>query len=284
MELVGRAWNALAAAGELVRLFNAPAKVLRRQALLRKLNQDGLNPFAVWGVDEDLARVRFPAFLRRTNEHDGSLSPLLQSESELSEAIMEASTRNVPRQDMLVVEFCDTADAEGVYRKYSAFRVGGRIIPRHLLVGRGWVLKHPEIVDDREVAEEEAYLRDNPHEAQLAAIFERANIDYGRIDYSLLDGRVVTWEINTNPVITVEPAKLAPARLPGQARFAQQLHEALAAIDRPSEGRSIPFHVPGELKRRLGLRRRDRVMRYAGIVLRRLSMRAPWRQLLEQAD
>ena len=40
------------------------------------------------------------------------------------------------------------------------------------------------------------------HADAVRAAFDTAAIDYGRIDYSLgRDGRVVTWEINTNPLI-----------------------------------------------------------------------------------
>ena len=40
--------------------------------------------------DEDLSNVRFPAFVRRTNEHDGNLSPLVHSFDELTQAIAGA--------------------------------------------------------------------------------------------------------------------------------------------------------------------------------------------------
>jgi hypothetical protein len=51
------------------------------------------------------------------------------------------------------------------------------------------------------VLEELDYVTQNPHEQQLAKIFALAQVDYGRIDYSLKDGRVQTWEINLNPTI-----------------------------------------------------------------------------------
>jgi hypothetical protein len=49
--------------------------------------------------------------------------------------------------------------------------------------------------------EELEYVQRNPHEEELREIFAIANIDYGRIDYSILDGKVQTWEINLNPTI-----------------------------------------------------------------------------------
>jgi hypothetical protein len=54
------------------------------------------------------------------------------------------------------------------------------------------------------------YLQAHPHEAELRKIFDLANIEYGRIDYSLLNGKIQVWEINTNPNITSSPMKIAP--------------------------------------------------------------------------
>jgi hypothetical protein len=44
------------------------------------------------------------------------------------------------------------------------------------------------------------YIQRNPHEAELRTIFDRARIEFGRIDYTFVDGRLVVYEINTNPM------------------------------------------------------------------------------------
>jgi len=51
------------------------------------------------------------------------------------------------------------------------------------------------------VVEELEYVTTNPHQKQLSEIFELAQVEYGRIDYAMKDGRVQTWEINLNPTI-----------------------------------------------------------------------------------
>src|SRR3546814_10272912 len=51
---------------------------------------------------------------------------------------------HVSRDTLLITEFCDTQDDRGLYRKYSAFNVGGRIIPRHLHFSRSWQVKRSE--------------------------------------------------------------------------------------------------------------------------------------------
>jgi hypothetical protein len=284
MDLAKHAWSTLSAAGESVRLFNDPSKVLRREALLRDLHSCGLNPFAVFRVDEDLSAVRFPAFIRRENEHDGNLSQPVRSHDELNKAISGAVSQGIARQDLLIVEYCDTSDAAGRFRKYSVFRIGDRFIARHLLIGYEWVVKFPGDIDDAMAREEEAFLSGNPHESQVAKIFERSGIGYGRIDYSLRDGQVVTWEINTNPVIAVEPAKIAPPRLVSHACFYKRFYAAMEAIDDRAGTATIPFTVPTELMQRLGICRRNRAMRYAGMAMRQLAGCTPWRQMLDAAS
>jgi hypothetical protein len=80
--------------------------------------------------------------------------------------------------------------------------VGDRIIPKNLEVSRDWMIKHSRREYSRTLLlEEREYLVGNPHERSLREIFEIAGAQYGRIDYAMKDGRVVTWEINYHPTI-----------------------------------------------------------------------------------
>jgi hypothetical protein len=193
----------------------------------------------------------------------------------MDRAVQEMTGRQgVAKSDILAVEYCDTADAAGMYRKYSAFRVGDQIIARHLFHSAKWMLKKADLVDDEKSREELDYLQTNPHEQQLRAVFDLARIEYGRIDYALLDGRVQVWEINTNPTITVPPSRTAPLRLYGQGLFAQHLERAWKAIDHaahPSHG--LRLRVPRALRRRLQTTLRHHVAREAGRVVRWISRR-----------
>ncbi|MEO6436166.1 MAG: hypothetical protein ABIP55_10445 [Tepidisphaeraceae bacterium] len=263
LELARAAWQLMLTRPDDFRLLNDPSKVLRRYELLKALHAAGINRFAAHRLDNGaLSSIRFPAFLRHENEHDGALSALVQSHEDLDRAAAELTRGGAQRSDLLAVEYCETADAAGIYRKYSAFRVGDRFIARHLLHSRKWVLKKADLVDEVYLQEEREFLAANPHAAQLRTIFDAAHIEYGRIDYSLLDGVVQVWEINTNPMIVVAPHRIAPARLATQARFATDLHAALAAIDRPRRA-SPPLYlrVGAPLARRLGVTLRRRAAR-----------------------
>jgi hypothetical protein len=284
MHLASIAWQALASAQAPVRLLNNPRTLLRRQALLRTLHGAGANPFAVHTGDQAAGRVRFPAFVRRPDEHDGSLSPLLHTQQELDAALRQLQLQHgLPPQRLLVVEFCNTADSDGVYRKYAAFIVGDQIIPRHLMSSRNWIVKHADIATPDQQAEESAYLSGNPHAQQLRDIFAIANVDFGRIDYGMHAGKLVIWEINTNPMLGLDPCKIAPHRLAMQAAFFKRLNEAMAGLGGESPQQPIPWSIPAALRQQLGLTRRRRAMRRVGRMLQRLGRLPPWRQALQAA-
>lgn len=203
-----------------IRLLNDPGRTLRRFGLLRQLHARGSNRFTAYRPDEPGRPWRYPVFVREENEHTGSLTGVLRDEGELGQALLGLIMQGYDPGALLVVEFCDTADGDGVYRKFSAFRVGDRILPRHVLFSRSWVVKDLDLLEPHHLEELRAYCRTNPHEHELRSIFDLAEVRYGRIDYSLLHGAVQVWEINTNPIIA-RPREKYPA-------FSQNFHEAFA--------------------------------------------------------
>lgn len=244
------------------RFLNHPVRTLQRHALLAELHRRGLNSFrAVRATSSDLSALRYPVFMRGESTHDGALTPLLRSARELDVGLGLVAVLGRPLGEVLVIEFCPTADADGYYRKYSAFVVGGRVMPRSLAYGRSWMLKQEGTRYSRRMVEEELdYVRTNPHRRQLEEIFAIAGVEYGRIDYSLLDGGIQTWEINLNPTIGRGlrprsgrvPPELDPIRDETKAHFYDSFQAAWEAVDLPASCR-VPFaHPPVTLARRTG--------------------------------
>lgn len=128
------------------------------------------------------------------------------------------------------MEYRDVRDAAGIVHKYSAFRVGDRIIPKHIFFSRDWCVKKAELVGQELVELEQRYISSNPHESELRQIFELARVDYGRIDYSLAAERIIVWEINTNPTIFTEAASRDRARAETHRWFAREFNDALLAL------------------------------------------------------
>lgn len=228
-----------------VRVLNDPGRTLHRYALLETLAREGRNDFRAVRAAAGFTQLRYPVFVRSEHTHDGALSPLLHSPAEVEAAIGRMLVYGRSLDELLVVEFCDTADAAGFYRKYAAFAVGKRVIARSLEYGRSWVLKRAGTEYSEEMAlEEQEYVRTSPHEAQLAEIFALAGVDYGRIDYSVKDGRVQTWEINLNPTIGRGlrpskgrvPAALNPIREETKKEFYARFNAAFSEIDDGESG------------------------------------------------
>lgn len=257
LRVAGAFHRQLVAAG--VRTLNDPARVIRRYDLLKLMHDRGINRFRAYRLSENIPPLTFPVFLRRENEHHGSLTPLLKDQAELDAAIAQVRSGPLDPHDVLVVEYCHTANGDGLFRKYSAMRVGDRFIPRHVLFTEGWVCKQPTLSDAEKVQEESEYLSADPHAAALREIFDLAHIEYGRIDYGLLHGQLQVWEINTNPTILPAPETTAPERLPNQARSAARIAEALDAIDSEDWG-EVAVRYDRELLQGMGWGLREEML------------------------
>jgi hypothetical protein len=228
-----------------LRLLNDPARTLGRYELLTALHDRGWNDFRVARAGGDLAGLRYPVFLRAERSHDGAVSPLLHSPKELDEAIGRALLAGRRLKDLLAVEFCDTRNGTGWYRKYAAFVVGNRVLARSLDHGQSWMIKHERTTFTAEhAASELAFVTENPHARELAAIRRVAGVEYGRIDYGVRDGRVQTWEINLIPSIgrglsptnTPKPPEVEAIRRETKRRFYAAFREALEAVDLAPDG------------------------------------------------
>jgi hypothetical protein len=223
-----------------VRFLNHPVRTLRRFALLTELHRSGLNTFRAVRATAPLRGLRYPVFLRGERLHEGALSGLLATPAEVRAAIGLAILQGHRLSDLLLVEFCGTADETGLYRKYAAFVVGDRVIPRRISHGPHWMLKSATAqVTSEYLAEEHAYFAENPHAVQIAEVARRAGVEYGRIDYSMLGDRVQTWELNLNPTIGRRP-NAGPRKVPPEYRavrdaanaiFYQRFQEAFEAVN-----------------------------------------------------
>jgi hypothetical protein len=249
--LARQLWDHLSDAGPPMRLVNDPSKALNRFDLQRRLFDEGINRFRTVRANEPretLESLRYPVFVREEKAHRGPLTPLLHSPGDLVRVLRGLSIRGYYRKDLLVVEFCATADKSGVIRKYAAFRVAGKVLPRHLLFSRSWNVKTTDLDDPSFEVERNEYLESNPHASEIARIFDLARMDFGRIDYSLLDGRLQVWEINSNPTVRIVTPRLT------------ECFEALDDVVTSPGDQRIPWGVGPELDRAMKLARRMRFL------------------------
>jgi len=212
------------------RALNHPVRSLLRFDLLRALHEQGINRFNVYRPHEGARPRRYPVFLRPESGHELQKSALLRDEAEYRAALDELARQGAAADDILAVEFCDTS-SDGVYRKYGAFVVGERVVPRHIFFSREWIVKMPDLAEPSMIDEERAFMVSDVHAEALLAAARVAQIEYGRIDYGLLEGRPQVWEINTNPMLASVLSDGIPARREAHLRFVAAIARAFRAID-----------------------------------------------------
>jgi hypothetical protein len=101
------------------------------------------------------------------------------------------------------VQYVSTLGNDGLYRKYGVFGIRGRMVPQNLMTAESWVVKSDSRDPDADMTEEEErFVTTNPHADQLREVFRIAHIDFGRVDYGIVNGRIEVFEINTNPTFS----------------------------------------------------------------------------------
>jgi hypothetical protein len=232
LQAVTRFRSSLDVLGDRVRVLNDPARVLRRYDLLRALYGAWINSFDAYRVTEKRSPRSWPVLLRRESDHRGPISDLLETKAHLDGAVAALVKHGSRVDDVIAIEFRNTADAGGMYRKYGAFLIGDRLIARHVLFSRRWCVKDPDLLGPEQLAEELRYVQSFPHADEVRRIFELARIDYGRIDYAFYGDRLQVWEINTNPILaTAQSAQPGAPRREANDRFVALARDAFLALD-----------------------------------------------------
>ena len=164
-QLAAQAWRKISDLGGRARLLNHPTRSMRRYELLRTLFERGDNTFNAYRLAEGRQPQRWPVFIREEHEHTKSLTELLHSPEALEAAATELVARGHSRKDKLIVEFCDTKDAQGLYYKFAAFVIGERVIPRTLNASRHWVVRGGIRKDTGALGKGASLCRDQPSQA-----------------------------------------------------------------------------------------------------------------------
>lgn len=145
--------------------------------------------------------LQYPIILRRAGMHTGQTMALAASSGQLPDQIDGDG-------DLIATEFVDFRSEDGLYRKYRAFFIGGRIIFRHMLVSDDWNVHARDrkrfMADRQPLLDEEAQMFEKDEGAfppavakVLEAVRDRMELDYFGMDFAILpDGRVVLFEAN----------------------------------------------------------------------------------------
>ena len=197
----GALYRHLAEAGLGYRVINNPAQMLNRRALLRALYTEGINDFNAYALTEKRLPERYPVFLRREYDHNRPLSDLLRNESELQAALAELREQGEPEDGVLIVEYAAEPVEGNLFRKLSAYKVGDQVFFYNTVHEESWIVKNGTLnsATNALYQEELDMITHNAFASEVLKAFNIAHIDYGRVDFGLVNGKVQIYEINTNP-------------------------------------------------------------------------------------
>jgi hypothetical protein len=200
--IAGAIRRQILSAGPGFRVLGDPERQLGRGELLQALSEDGVNDYRVHGLSGlQESQIRFPVFVRIEDDHMGPRSDLLYSWQEVVQSVAKLILAGFLERQILVVEYVETKGEDGLYRKYGSFRIGSKIVCQHILHSTTWLGKRESTVRTPDlIAISDEFYHQNPHVDLLMPAFERAGIEYGRMDYGFADGRLQVWEINDNPM------------------------------------------------------------------------------------
>jgi hypothetical protein len=227
-------------------VLNHPGRCLGRFALLSALHAS--DPFypQVTRLKDWQNVTTFPVFIRAERDHLQALSGLIAAPAELAVKAARLLNSAAAPEDLIVIQFKNAQNGAGYFEKYGAFRVGDAIYGQHLLQSEGWWVKDSSSVwDTTRIEQTLAYTKNNPHADLLMPIFVLAGTEYGRIDYCVVDGRIVVFEINTNPVVNAN----APSPFMSfDAQFYADLHNAAMLALPTISGAGVTLLIGPRLK------------------------------------
>jgi hypothetical protein len=150
----------------------------------------------------------FRFFFGSPGFHGGEHFVRVEAGEELTDAV-----RELPGDDLLVMQYLDACGPDGNSRKYRVMMVDGKLYPLHLAVSSDWKIHFhtADMADSPEHrAEDAAFLADmygvlGPRAVlALQEIQKTLGLDYGGIDFGLsAEGDVLLFEANATMAVVV---------------------------------------------------------------------------------
>jgi hypothetical protein len=249
-ELAAKVYRCLKAGGATV--LNDPANVRTRLAMLKRLKVDGLNSFSVWDAETDGLPDCYPVFLRTRAAHRGTQTDLLETPEAAQSALEALTASGLCKSDLMFVEYCAEPIEDGLFRKLAAYCVGDRVITGMSVHDESWHAKYGKegAATEALYVDEMEAVRDNRHADAIAGHFKAAGISFGRADFTLVNGKVEVYEINTNPNNSRILDHPFPLRVDTDALFHQRLAEAMQGVDTTPGGDPIRLDHPDLVSQR----------------------------------
>lgn len=157
--------------------------------------------------DELAMEWEYPILLRAPGYHTGRHFIRVDHGSDLARAAAQ-----LPRQDVLVMEYIHARGKDGQFRKYRVMMIDGQLYPLHMAISRDWKVHYftSEMAENASFRrEEEEFLYHMPDVIgsrameSLAIIQNQLGLNYAGVDFSLNDqGDLVLFEANATMIVT----------------------------------------------------------------------------------
>lgn len=200
---------------EVYRVYNNPAKMLSKMGVLRLLYTEKINSFNCYSVVEKSNPNQFPVFLKTEYEHKQPLTKLLKNQQELDHEIRAIQQTHIPLDGIIITEYCSTPYRGDVFRRLSSYIINDNISFAGSVHEKSWCVKYgaPALVGNAEYLEEQDMIKQNYRHKEIQKIAHLLNIEYGRVDFNIVNGNIAIYEINTNPsIVPFTPNHANPIR------------------------------------------------------------------------
>jgi len=188
------------------RLGAIPDVITPRFAIFPRWLLDRTEPAAVLAANG----FSFPLLLRAPGFHTGQHFVKVDQLADVSKAL-----NGLPSNAVIAIQFLDTRNADGAFRKYRMIIVDGEMFPLHLAVSNDWKVHYfsADMIDNPEHRAEDAAFLEDPRGmigerayAGLEKIVQTLALDYGGIDFSIdPSGKVVLFEANATMIVQPPP-------------------------------------------------------------------------------
>jgi hypothetical protein len=253
-QLAAIVYRKLASEGMLV--YNDPASVLLRFELLRVLHREGINDFNVYHPQYGQWPERYPVFLRQNAFHRGALTECLEDRSALEAALANLLQEGMPQANTMAVEYAAEASEDGLFRKFSVYRIGDHYFQDTTVNQQDWVVKSGQtgVASDAFYKAESEAIDTVPFEREVKRVFEIAGVQYGRVDIGIYQGRPQFYEINTNPNVSFITEHRSEYRTRSRQCFIRNYSNAIAVLASDLAGPSVKIEDAQLHKRRRNFR------------------------------
>ena len=156
-------------------------------------------------------KVKFPVLVRSLGFQTGKHFEYASTPEDLSNI-----ASSLPGAELLVMEFLDTKDERGYFKKYRVMFIGGNIYPLHLAISKHWKVHYfsAAMKDSAENRDQEKAFLERMEETigakalkALESIQRELALDYAGIDFAIdAQGELVVFEANATMIMAMPPA------------------------------------------------------------------------------